>query len=60
MAEIYPIIERIKSDILTSCTFFVFMLLNICGQIQVLKQAVYTNPKNSSILTLPLVSGIVL
>jgi len=60
MAEIYPIIERIKSDILTSSTFFVFILLNICGQIQVLKQAVYINPKNSSILMPPLVSDTVL
>lgn len=49
MADTYPIIERIKREMLTSSTFFVFTLLIICGQMQVLKHIVYTNPKNCSI-----------
>ena len=49
MADTYPITESIKREILTSSTFFVRMLLIICGQMQVLKQTVYTKPKNCSI-----------
>ena len=48
MADTYPITESIKREILTSSTFFVRILLIICGQIQVLKQIVYTKPKNCS------------
>ena len=49
MADTYPITESTKREILTSSTFFVFILLIICGQMQVLKHTVYTKPKNSSI-----------
>ena len=49
MADIYPMTDKIKRDMLTSSTFFVFTLLIICGQMQVLKHTVYTKPKNCSI-----------